>query len=67
MDWLQFYDFLAPTNPYAALFFGIVFSGIVSTVVWVETKEKKMVFVVLITGCLASLAGVTILFFLGFY
>jgi len=37
MDWLQFYDLLTPTNPYAALFFGIIFTIIVAIVVWFET------------------------------
>ena len=67
MDWLQSYDFLAPTNPYAALFFGVIFTIIVGVVVWIETKKKKMVLVVLITGMLVSLIGVTLLYFLGFY
>jgi len=64
MDWLQFYDLLTPTNPYAALFFGIIFTIIVAIVVWFETKEKKMVLTVFIVCCLVSLAGVTVLYLL---
>ncbi|MFA1819711.1 hypothetical protein ACDX78_05850 [Virgibacillus oceani] len=67
MDWLQSYDFLAPTNPYAALFFGVTFTIIIATVVWFETKEKKTVVVLLFIGCLLSLILVSVLNFIGFY
>jgi hypothetical protein len=67
MDWLQATDFLVPTNPYAALFFGVMFTLVVSIVVWTETKEKKTVLIAFISGCLVSLAGVTFLHVVGFY
>ncbi|GAB3801822.1 hypothetical protein [Virgibacillus kimchii] len=67
MDWLQANDFLIPTNPYAALFFGIVFTLIIGVVVWSETKEKKLVLVILLVGCSVSLIGVMLLSFFGFY
>lgn len=67
MDWLQANDFLMPTNPYAALFFGVMFTFIVGIVVWFETKEKKMGLGVFVVGCLVSLIGVTFLYLFGFY
>ncbi|WP_164215735.1 hypothetical protein [Virgibacillus sp. YIM 98842] len=67
MDWLQTNDFLIPTNPYAALFFGIMFTIIVGIIVWIETKEKKTVLIVFIAGCLVSVIGSTLLHFIGFY
>jgi glucose uptake protein GlcU len=67
MEWLQASDFLVPANPYAALFFGVMLTVIAGIAVWAETKERKMVLVVLITGFLVSLIGVTLLYLIGFY
>lgn len=67
LNWLQPYDMLAPINPYAALFFGIVISIIVGVIVWYDTKQKKSALVALVAGCFTSLLGVCSLVVIGFY
>ncbi|AIF45350.1 hypothetical protein [Virgibacillus sp. SK37] len=67
MDWLQLHDFITPTNPYAALFFGMLVSLIASIVVFIQTRNKKSFLLVLVAGSLTSLVGVAILYMLGFY
>ncbi|MEC5424764.1 hypothetical protein QGM71_14855 [Virgibacillus sp. C22-A2] len=67
MDWLQLNDVITPTNPYAALFFGVLISMIISVVVWVETKQKKTAITAFIAGGATSLIGVSLLILIGFY
>ncbi|MYL60348.1 hypothetical protein GLW20_22870 [Virgibacillus halodenitrificans] len=67
MEWLQLHDFITPTNPYAALFFGMLVSLIGSIAVFTQTKNKKSSLLILLAGILTTLAGVAVLYMLGFY
>jgi hypothetical protein len=67
VNWLSSSDFLAPTNPYAALLFGLIFTAIVSTTIWVDTKQKRIILVAVISGVVTTFAGVGILNLIGFY
>ncbi|MGM8212171.1 hypothetical protein ACLIBH_05165 [Virgibacillus sp. W0430] len=67
MHWLNWNDFITPSNPYAALFFGVVITGLVSIGIWLETKEWKIVFTVLGVGAATSLIVVLLLNITGFY
>ncbi|CAM3983083.1 hypothetical protein D1970_19320 [Mesobacillus zeae] len=41
MSFLNWYDVLTPTTPYAAAFFGIIFTIIMAATVWYKHKETK--------------------------
>lgn len=64
---INWYDWSTPTNPYAALFFGILFTIIMGVIIWLETKERKTVVVAITAGVLTTIIGVAILNWLGFY
>lgn len=64
---INWYDWITPTNPYAALFFGILFTIIMGVIIWLETKERKTVVVAITAGVLTTIIGVAILNWLGFY
>lgn len=67
MDFLRINDWITPTNPYASLFFGLLFTIIVGIVVWIDTRRLKTLLVVLLTGGIVSIVGVLILQAAGFY
>ncbi len=67
MNWLSWNDFLAPSNPFAALLFGIAGTLIVGLSIWFETKAKRTLLVAVISGVLTTIIGVCLLTFLGFY
>lgn len=50
MGWLSVYNFLVPTNPLDAIFFGTILIIIVSLFIWFETKSKQTTFLTLILG-----------------
>ncbi|MDR4887081.1 hypothetical protein RGU12_05875 [Fredinandcohnia sp. QZ13] len=39
MDFLSVNDWITPTNPYASLFFGLLFTIVVGVVVWLDTRK----------------------------
>jgi hypothetical protein len=67
MDFLSWYDWITPTNPFASIFFGIIFTIIGGITVWVNTKRLKTVLVTAITGIAVTGIGVAILNAIGFY
>ena len=67
MDFLKWYDWITPTNPFAAIFFGIIFTIIVSFTVWLDTKKGRTVGIDALTGVSVTLIGVFILNAVGFY
>jgi hypothetical protein len=67
MDFLNWYDWITPTNPFASIFFGIIFTVIVSFTVWVDTKKSRTVGIAAITGVTVTLIGVFVLNVIGFY
>ncbi|RFU61193.1 hypothetical protein [Bacillus sp. V59.32b] len=67
MDWLNWYDWITPTNPFASVFFGILLSIIVAFSLWFETRERRTQLIALFTGTLASVIFVAILTSFGFY
>ncbi len=67
MDFLHMYDWITPTNPFASLFFGIIFTIIMSFVIWFETKERKTTGIALGTGISVTIVGVIFLNAIGHY
>ncbi|RFB18294.1 hypothetical protein DZB84_05105 [Bacillus sp. HNG] len=67
MDFLSVNDWITPTNPYASLFFGWLFTIVVGVVVWLHTRKIKTLLIVLFTGSIVSIVGVIILKVVGFY
>ncbi|WP_102028936.1 hypothetical protein [Salirhabdus sp. Marseille-P4669] len=67
MGFLHWYDWIQPTNPYAALFFGCLLTLIVAIVVWFDTKSGKTTSIVCGTGLCVTIVGVALLYVLGFY
>lgn len=67
MSWLSIHDFITPTNPWAALFFGLMFAIIMATFIWFETKEKRAFFIALLVVSMTSIIIVLCLYMLGFY
>ncbi|WP_047980789.1 hypothetical protein [Ornithinibacillus contaminans] len=67
MDLLNWYDWIQPTNPFASIFFGLIFSVILTLVVWFDTKEVKTSGIVFATGIGVTIIGVLILNIIGFY
>ncbi|BCB03727.1 hypothetical protein [Bacillus sp. KH172YL63] len=67
MDWLNWYDLLAPTNPYASLLFGFIITLVVGVAVMLETKQKRIGVMAVITGVLTTVIGVAFLTWMGLY
>lgn len=67
MDFLNWYDWITPTNPYASIFFGLIFTIIIAIVVWFDTKKVKTVLIASLTGLSVTVIGVIILHFIGYY
>ncbi|WP_409304953.1 hypothetical protein [Peribacillus sp. SCS-155] len=67
MSWINWYDLITPTNPFASMFFGLAFSIIMAWSIWYSTKEKETVWIALLSGCLISVIGVIVLNVIGFY
>jgi riboflavin transporter FmnP len=67
MNFLNGYDFITPTNPEAAVFFGIIFTVVVAVGIWMETREVKTPAVAFAAGCVVTVIGVSILNMIGFY
>ncbi|WP_409294112.1 hypothetical protein V1498_12805 [Peribacillus sp. SCS-26] len=61
MDFLSWYDWITPTNPFASIFFGIIFTIIGGITVWVNTKRLRTVLLTAITGIAVTGIGVAIL------
>ena len=67
MGFINGYDWITPTNPYASIFFGVMFTLIIACVIWFETKEIRTSFITLSTGIVVTLIGVFILNLIGYY
>ncbi|WP_026906464.1 hypothetical protein [Paucisalibacillus globulus] len=67
MDFLSWNDFIQPTNPLASIFFGFIFTIIVTVAAWLETKEKKTAIIFFITGVIIVIIGVFALSIFGYY
>ncbi|MEK5443789.1 hypothetical protein [Fredinandcohnia sp. FSL W7-1320] len=67
MDFLSVNDWITPTNPYAALFFGLLFTILAGGIVWIDTRKLKTLLIVLLTGRIVSIVGVLVLQDVGFY
>lgn len=67
MDFLHWYDWIQPTNPYASIFFGVIFSTIIAGVVWLNSKEVKTTAITFITVLSVTFIGVIILNLIGYY
>jgi type IV secretory pathway VirB6-like protein len=67
MDFLNWYNWITPTNPFASLFFGILFTIILGITVWVETRRLKTVLVTTVTGVIITCIGVAVLNAIGYY
>ncbi|PGQ88113.1 hypothetical protein COA18_05885 [Priestia megaterium] len=67
MHFLSWYDWITPTNPYAALLLGMIFIFILAFIIWFQTKSGSTLFISLTTGILIVLIGVAILTSIGWY
>ncbi|HLR42285.1 MAG TPA: hypothetical protein VK067_03465 [Pseudogracilibacillus sp.] len=67
MGGLQWYDWIQPTNPFASIFFGILFSFILAVIAWLDTKEIKKSFLFFLLGIIVAMVLVLILYVFGYY
>lgn len=67
MDFINWYDWIQPTNPFASIFFGIIFILIITLVVWFETKGIKSTGIVFLAGLGVTIIGVILLNLIGYY
>ncbi|WP_335871818.1 hypothetical protein [Bacillus sp. 2205SS5-2] len=67
MDFLNWYDWIAPTTPYASIFFGLIFSVVGATAVWFNTKKWKTTSIAMTAGLAVTFIGVFLLNLIGFY
>lgn len=67
MELLNWYDWIQPTNPYASIFFGVIFTIIITFVVWLNSKEFKTTIISFLTGLSVTIIGVIFLKFIGYY
>jgi len=67
MGFLNWYDWITPTNPYASIFFGVIFTLIIASMIWFDTKEIRTSVIALSTGIGVTLIGVFILNLIGYY
>ena len=67
MGFLNWYDWITPTNPYASIFFGVIFTLIIALIIWFDTKEIRTSVIALSTGIAVVLIGVFFLNLIGYY
>lgn len=67
MNNMSVHDFIVPTNPLAAVLFGILFTIIVVIIVYVETKELKVSLYTLLISVAFVLLTVFLLYQIGYY
>lgn len=67
MSWLNIHDFIVPTNPQAALFFGIIFVVIVSIFVWFDTRKVKLTIFSCLFASFIVVLLVGFLYMIGYY
>ena len=67
LDGLQWYDWIQPTNPFASIFFGIVFSFILAVMAWFDTKEIQKSLLLFLIGMIVALVFLLILYGFGYY
>jgi len=67
MEFLSWFDWIQPTHPFSSIFFGLLFSIIITFVVWFDTKETKTSAIVFTTGIIVTLIGVLFLNTIDFY
>ena len=67
MNFLSWYDWITPTNPYAALLLGLLFIVLLAVIIWFQTKSWSTLLISLTTGVLVVLIGVVILNSIGWY
>lgn len=67
MNFISWFDWITPTNPFASLFFGMIFTIILGITVWVETRNVKTVLITTITGIIITGIGVSLLSVIGYY
>ncbi|WP_096439441.1 hypothetical protein [Alteribacter populi] len=57
MNFIHWYDFITPTSPFAAMFFGILLTMIIALSMWFESKSAKTFLFAALSG-----SGATVLF-----
>ncbi|KGP92007.1 hypothetical protein N780_15945 [Pontibacillus chungwhensis BH030062] len=67
MDFLNWYDWITPTNPQASLFLGIMFTLLLGIFVWFETKRRQAFVWTMVTGMIVTSLGVYFLQWFGYY
>lgn len=67
MDFLNWYDWITATNPYASIFFGIIFAIVSALAVWLDTKKIRTTIVTVATGLGVTFIGVLLLNAIGYY
>ncbi|MDQ0160351.1 hypothetical protein [Alkalibacillus salilacus] len=67
MNFINWYDWITPTHPFAAIFFGLLVTLFMVFVGWIETRDMKTAVVLALTGTLVTVIGVTILTWFDFY
>ncbi|SEQ93299.1 hypothetical protein [Piscibacillus halophilus] len=64
---INWYDWITPTTPFAAVVIGILFSMLIAFMVWYESREWKVFFAFLGLGVGVTLVGAGILDFFGYF
>lgn len=64
---IHWYDWITPSNPFAALVTGILLVAIAAISYYYESKKLKGPLIVFIIGCMIVVAGVYLLDLIGFY
>lgn len=67
MYFLNWYDWITPTNPYAALLLGFIFTSLLSLAIWFENRSWKIFFISLTAGLVITFIGVALLYSIGWY
>lgn len=67
MDWLSINDFIIPTNPLAALFFGIAFAVVIGLYVWFDQRQFKVAVFSSLFAIVVVAVLVGILYIFGYY
>jgi type IV secretory pathway VirB3-like protein len=66
LDAVNWYDWISPSNPYAAIVLGLIIVLTVIVFVWIEERDLKTVLYVFLAGAAVVLAGVFLFSSLGF-
>ncbi|MGY3316867.1 putative small integral membrane protein [Peribacillus simplex] len=67
MAFLNWYDWIQPTTPYASIFFGVILTVLAGVIVWFNTKKIRTAILIIFGALSLTIIGTIILYIIGYY